>query len=107
MLRELEPDQQRSEDDDETEKEFGPGLHGVSLRPLLLHEEGGEALGPPGGDSTLVQARQTFERQYILRALERSRWNQSNAARLLGIHRNTLLQKMKALNICENGSDST
>ena len=73
---------------------------------LLLREEAGDPQGGPGVDSTLVQARQAFERQYILRALERSRWNQSNAARILGIHRNTLLQKMKALNICENDGDS-
>jgi DNA-binding NtrC family response regulator len=74
---------------------------------LLLREEAGDPQAGPGGDSSLMQARQAFERQYILRALERSRWNQSNAARALGIHRNTLLQKMKALNICENGSEST
>jgi DNA-binding NtrC family response regulator len=73
---------------------------------LFLREEGGDVSGPTGGDNTLVQARQAFERQYILRALERSRWNQSNAARILGIHRNTLLQKMKALSICEYDSDS-
>lgn len=53
------------------------------------------------GDVGLLQARQAFERQYILRALDRHRWNQSNTARDLGIHRNTLLQKMKSLNICE------
>jgi DNA-binding NtrC family response regulator len=53
------------------------------------------------GDIGLLQARQAFERQYVLRALERHRWNQSVTARVLGIHRNTLLQKMKSLNIYE------
>ncbi len=52
-------------------------------------------------DVGLLQARQAFERQYILRALDRHRWNQSNTARDLGIHRNTLMQKMKSLNIYE------
>lgn len=65
---------------------------------LLLREETHDSMG----DASLVQARQAFERQYIMRALERSRWNQSGAARALGIHRNTLLQKMKALNISDS-----
>lgn len=68
---------------------------------LLLREEASEdPLQGAMADSTLLQARQTFERQYIMRALEKSGWNQTNAARALGIHRNTLLQKMKTLNIC-------
>ncbi|MBW2073002.1 MAG: helix-turn-helix domain-containing protein, partial [Deltaproteobacteria bacterium] len=46
-----------------------------------------------------LQARENFERQYIIRALKRAGWNQSEAARILKIHRNTLLQKMKALQI--------
>jgi two-component system, NtrC family, nitrogen regulation response regulator NtrX len=72
-----------------------------------LRDEGGDPQGGAGGDTTLVQARLAFERQYILRALERSRWNQSIAARALGIHRNTLLQKMKALNLGEGDTDYT
>jgi len=31
---------------------------------------------------------------YILRALERENWNQSRAARSLGVHRNTLLARL-------------
>jgi DNA-binding NtrC family response regulator len=31
---------------------------------------------------------------YILRALERENWNQSRAARTLGVHRNTLLARL-------------
>jgi DNA-binding NtrC family response regulator len=50
-------------------------------------------------DSTLIRARQAFERKYIMCALDRYRWNQSNAAQALGLHRNTLLQKMKLLGI--------
>ncbi len=74
---------------------------------LFLLEEPSDISEGQSGDSTLLQARQAFERQYILRALEKSRWNQSNAARALGIHRNTLLQKMKALAIRDEGRDST
>lgn len=70
---------------------------------LLLRDEAC-VQAPDGhpGDVGLLQAKQAFERQYILRALDRCRWNQSNTARVLGIHRNTLLQKMKSLNIYES-----
>ncbi|MCK8601335.1 sigma-54-dependent transcriptional regulator [Desulfoferrobacter suflitae] len=50
-------------------------------------------------DTGLIEARQTFERHYIMRALQRCGWNQTDAARLLRIHRNTLLQKIKVLKI--------
>jgi DNA-binding NtrC family response regulator len=36
-----------------------------------------------------------FEKRFIRRALARSNGNQSRAARLLGIHRNTLSRKME------------
>jgi len=49
----------------------------------------------------LLKARDSFERQFILKALKRVEWNQSEAARILGIHRNTLIQKMKALDLRE------
>lgn len=35
-----------------------------------------------------------FEKKFIKRILDRSRGNQSRAARLLGIHRNTLSRKI-------------
>lgn len=50
-------------------------------------------------DKGLLPARQTFERQYILRTLRSSNWNQAKTARRLRIHRNTLMQKIKALDI--------
>jgi DNA-binding NtrC family response regulator len=52
------------------------------------------------GDS-LIPARDNFERVFILRALHKARWNQSEAARILKIHRNTLIQKMRTLHIEE------
>lgn len=50
-------------------------------------------------DQGLIAARRVFERRFIERALHISQGNQARAAKLLNIHRNTLLQKMKALNI--------
>ena len=51
------------------------------------------------GAQPLKQAVREFERQMILRALRSTRGNQSKAAELLGIHRNTLLMKLTELNI--------
>lgn len=48
---------------------------------------------------SLRQARDEFERRYIRRALEQCCWNQTETAKRLGIHRNTLLGKMEGLRI--------
>ena len=50
-----------------------------------------EDTGPP-----LRDAMGQFERQYMLRVLERVGWNVSRAARDLGVHRNTILAKLSA-----------
>jgi DNA-binding NtrC family response regulator len=42
----------------------------------------------------LRKATDEFERQIILRVLERVGWNQSEAARILGVHRNSLKTKL-------------
>ena len=44
---------------------------------------------------TLRDARNHFESQYILRVLEKVQGNQTEAARLLGLHRNTLASKIR------------
>jgi len=49
----------------------------------------------------LKKARQQFERQFIVRVLEKVRWNQTKAAKAMGIHRNTLILKMEELEIRE------
>jgi len=55
----------------------------------------------------LREACEQFERQYVLRVLERVQWNVSRAARLLGVHRNTVLTKLSAWNIHRPGSERT
>jgi len=71
----------------------GPVLRRQDLPfDLALPETGarhGEDTGLP-----LREAREQFEQQYVLRVLERVGWNQSRAARVLGLHRNTLLVKL-------------
>jgi transcriptional regulator with PAS, ATPase and Fis domain len=62
---------------------------------LAIHEVNQRA----GGDVAqaalpLHEARERFEQAYVLRALERENGNRSRAARLLGIHRNTLLARL-------------
>ena len=70
----------------------GPVIHLADV-PLDL------ALPDPGTHRedqglSLREARERFERQFVLRVLDRVDWNQSRAARLLGLHRNTLTAKL-------------
>lgn len=44
-------------------------------------------------------AREQFEREFIIKVLEKANWNQVKTAKLLGIHRNTLIFKMRNLSI--------
>ncbi|MCP3941289.1 MAG: sigma-54-dependent Fis family transcriptional regulator [Desulfobacteraceae bacterium] len=77
--------------------------------PFDLLFNGESETGAHKGNSEnkgLIQARQSFERLYILRALQNCRWNQTMAAMVLGIHRNTLIQKMKALDLARNQKDN-
>jgi two-component system nitrogen regulation response regulator NtrX len=49
--------------------------------------------------TTLLQAREAYERDYILKELDRSHGNVSRAAESLGLERSHLYRKMKALGI--------
>ncbi len=55
--------------------------------------------------ASLKEASAEFDRQYILQALKQSDWNRTMAAKRLGIHRNTLMHKLEALDIREVGPD--
>ena len=64
--------------------------------PPLTHKS---AARPSEEFSTLQQARDAYEREYILKKIEEARNNVSRAAELLGLERSHLYRKMKALGI--------
>jgi two-component system, NtrC family, nitrogen regulation response regulator NtrX len=72
--------------------------------PMLVQRTEGVAtrtVGPNGREefSSLLAAREAYERDYILKELDRSRGNISRAAEALGLERSHLYRKMKALGI--------
>ena len=59
---------------------------------LMLPDPGGRAR--QAETLPLRQACEQFERQIVLRVLQRVGWNRGEAARLLSLHRNTLKLKL-------------
>ena len=49
------------------------------------------------------EAVEEFEKRFIKRVLDRANGNQSRAAQLLGIHRNTLSRKIEEYKLDTNG----
>ncbi|HLY43556.1 MAG TPA: sigma-54 dependent transcriptional regulator [Terracidiphilus sp.] len=64
--------------------------------PPLTHKAGSRSTED---FSTLQQARDAYEREYILKKIEEARNNMSRAAELLGLERSHLYRKMKTLGI--------
>jgi DNA-binding NtrC family response regulator len=56
---------------------------------------------------TLEQARREFERQFIVASLKSNRGNFCRSARSLGVHRNTLRNKVSDLGILAEDYDLT
>lgn len=52
-----------------------------------------------GARSTVQEARESAEREHVLRALEEASWNVSSAARALGIERTNLHKRIRALGL--------
>ena len=71
--------------------------------PLDYHFAKFDATPAPGNESVSLyqEALDTFSRNFIIRALERSDWNVSATARFLGIPLSTLKHKMGQLDIRE------
>ena len=66
--------------------------------PPLVYRDGGRR-APKGEFSTLHQARDAYERDYILKKLDETHGNVTRAAEVLGLERSHLYRKMKALGI--------
>ena len=69
-----------------------------------------EAALPPAGaeadeEIPLKEACEQFERQYVMRVLHRAQWNISRAARVLRVHRNTILRKLSAWDVERPGRE--
>ena len=68
--------------------------------PFDLFLKSGYRLEAMMGQSLILKnARDIFERDYIKAVLERTSWNQTKAAELLGVHRNTLILKLQDLDL--------
>jgi DNA-binding NtrC family response regulator len=72
-------------------------LKDIPLEILMNSGQDLQGLGP--SKEGLFEIRDAFEKRIILNVLEATRWNQTEAARVLKINRNTLLQKAKQLGI--------
>lgn len=69
--------------------------------PLEFHFAQLDSAESAGGESLFEEATNTFERNFILRALEKSAWNVTATARYLGVPLSTLKFKMDRLDIRE------
>jgi len=79
-----------------TEEEREIGLPDLPVEVLVGK---GMVEGIPVAELGLIKAREEFERRLISKVLELTGGNQSEAARILKIHRNTLIQKMEQLGL--------
>lgn len=77
----------------------GPLVTVEDLQPLAGRDAGDESRLTELLEMPLEQAVADLERRMVVRALERSQGNKTEAARLLGIHRQHLYAKLKELGI--------
>ncbi len=76
---------------------------------MLSGRDAARDAGKPGGReefSTLLEAREAYERDYILKKLDECHGNVSRTAEALGLERSTLYRKMKALGVNVKESSS-
>ena len=59
----------------------------------------GASKSPQKPYESLQEARSAYEREFVLRKLEESRWNMTKAAQALGLERSHLYRKMRTLGI--------
>ena len=72
-----------------------------AIAPSLTRKRPGRKPGGKKGEefSTLHQAREAYERDYILKKIDDCHGNVSRAAEALGLERSHLYRKMKSLGI--------
>ncbi len=84
---------------------LNPKIQRIERRhlPMLVYRDPGKTAGPAAGRgeefATLLEAREAYERDYILKKLDEFRGNVSRAAEGLGLERSHLYRKMKALGV--------
>jgi two-component system, NtrC family, nitrogen regulation response regulator NtrX len=66
----------------------------------------GASSSPQRPYANLQEARSAYEREFVLRKLEESRWNMTRAAAALGLERSHLYRKMKSLGISPSRSEA-
>jgi two-component system nitrogen regulation response regulator NtrX len=70
--------------------------------PMLVYREPGKAAASTANReefATLLEAREAYERDYILKKIDECHGNVSRAAEGLGLERSHLYRKMKALGV--------
>ncbi|QHN04826.1 sigma-54-dependent Fis family transcriptional regulator [Granulicella sp. WH15] len=67
--------------------------------PMLVYRDAGKPAARGEEFATLLQAREAYERDYILKKLDECHGNVSRAAESLGLERSHLYRKMKALGV--------
>ncbi len=78
---------------------LNPKAQFIEAKHLPMLVQRAERAGGREEFSTLLQAREAYEREYILKELDRCHGNVSRAAESLGLERSHLYRKMKALSI--------
>jgi len=73
-----------------------PRIEPHHLPPELFR---GASKSPQRPYQSLQEARAAYEREFVLRKLEESRWNMTKAAAALGLERSHLYRKMRSLGI--------
>ena len=67
--------------------------------PMLVYRDAGKAASRGEEFATLLEAREAYERDYILKKIDECHGNVSRAAEGLGLERSHLYRKMKALGV--------
>ena len=81
---------------------LAPGNEPIDLEdiPLEILIDSRQNMGDLEPKKTgLIKIREAFERRIILNVLEATEWNQTEAAKILKVNRNTLIQKAKQFGI--------